>query len=57
MAGGALLANSEIAGGSYVFGICGGDYTVVCKDLDYKFLRPCLGPAVYESRPARTSRA
>jgi len=47
MAGGALLANSEIAGGSYVFGICGGDYTVVCKDLDYKFLRPCLGPAVY----------
>ena len=47
MAGGALLANSEIAGGSYVFGICGGDYTVVCKHLDYKFLRPCLGPAVY----------
>jgi hypothetical protein len=47
MAGGALLANSEIAGGSYVFGICGGDYTVVCKNLDYKFLRPCLGPAVY----------
>jgi hypothetical protein len=47
MAGGALLANSEIAGGSYVFGICGSDYTVVCKHLDYKFLRPCLGPAVY----------
>ena len=47
MAGGALLANSEIAGGSYVFGICGGDYTVVCKHLDYRFLRPCLGPAIY----------
>jgi hypothetical protein len=47
MAGGALLANSEIAGGMYVFGICGGDYTVVCKELNYKFLRPCLGPAVY----------
>jgi hypothetical protein len=47
MAGGALLANSEIAGGSYVFGICGADYTVVCKNLEYKFLRPCLGPAVY----------
>src|SRR5262245_38926878 len=29
MAGGALLANSEIAGGMYVFGVCGGDYTVV----------------------------
>ena len=47
MAGGALLANSEIAGGAYVFGICGSDYTVVCKHLEYKFLRPCLGPAVY----------
>src|SRR5215213_536303 len=47
MAGGALLANSEIAGGAYVFGICGADYTVVCKNLEYRFLRPCLGPAVY----------
>ena len=47
MAGGALLANSEIAGGSYVFGIVGAHFTVVCKHLEYKFLRPCLGPAVY----------
>ena len=47
MAGGALLANSEIAGGSYVFGIVGADYTVVCKHLEYRFLRPCLGPAIY----------
>jgi hypothetical protein len=47
MAGAALLGNSEIAGGMYVFGICGGDYTVVCKQLHYKFLRPCLGPAIY----------
>jgi acyl-coenzyme A thioesterase PaaI-like protein len=47
MAGGALLANSEIAGGTYVFGICGADYTVVCKNLNYTFLRPCMGPAVY----------
>ena len=51
MAGGALLANSEIAGGMYVFGICGGDYTVVCKHLDYKFHRPCFGPAVYRMTP------
>lgn len=50
MAGGALLANSEIAGGMYVFGAVGGDYTVVCKQLDYKFLRPCFGPAVYRMR-------
>ena|SRR5436190_4483714 len=47
MAGGALLANSEIAGGGYVFGLCGADYTVVCKQLNYTFLRPCFGPAVY----------
>ena len=51
MAGGALLANSEIAGGMYVFGIVGGDYTVVCKHLSYKFLRPCFGPAVYRMHP------
>src|ERR1051326_4745389 len=51
MAGGALLANSEIAGGMYVFGICGGDYTVVCKNLNYTFLRPCFGPAVYRMTP------
>jgi acyl-coenzyme A thioesterase PaaI-like protein len=51
MAGGALLANSEIAGGMYVFGICGGDYTVVCKHLEYTFLRPCHGPAVYKMTP------
>jgi hypothetical protein len=48
MAGAALLGNSEIAGGMYVFGLCGADYTVVCKHMEYKFLRPCLGPAVYK---------
>ena len=51
MAGGALLANSEIAGGMYVFGVCGGDYTVVCKHLNYTFLRQCFGPAVYRMTP------
>ncbi|MCC7390233.1 MAG: hypothetical protein IT431_15870 [Phycisphaerales bacterium] len=51
MAGAALLGNSEIAGGSYVFGYCGGDYTVVCKNLEYKFMRPCLGPAIYRIKP------
>jgi hypothetical protein len=51
MAGGALLANSEIAGGMYVFGVCGAQYTVVCKELSYRFLRPCLGPAVYKIHP------
>ena len=51
MAGAALLGNAEIAGGMYVFGVCGGDYTVVCKHLEYKFLRPCWGPAMYRIVP------
>ncbi len=51
MAGGALLGNAEVAGGMYVFSRCGGDYTVVCKELSYKFLRPCFGPAVYRIDP------
>src|SRR4051812_29961302 len=57
MAGGALLANSEIAGGAYVFGICGVDYTVVCKHLEYSFYRPCLGPAVYRMKARENLRA
>ena len=51
MAGAALLANSEVAGGMSIFKECGGDYTVVCKELHYKFRRPCLGPAVYRCEP------
>ena len=42
---------AEIAGGNYIFKVCGGDYTVVCKHLDYRFLRPCLGPAEYQMTP------
>ncbi len=51
MAGASLLANSEIAGGMYIYGRCGGDFTVVCKELTYKFLRPCFGPAIYRVSP------
>ncbi len=51
MAGASLLANSEIAGGMYIYGRCGGDYTVVCKNLTYRFLRPCFGPAIYRITP------
>jgi hypothetical protein len=57
MAGAALLGNAEIAGGMYVFGFCGGDYTVVCKNLEYRFLRPCLGPAVYKIKPLADTQA
>ncbi len=51
MAGASLLANSEIAGGMYLFQTVGKDYTVVCKELTYRFLRPCFGPAVYQVLP------
>jgi len=51
MAGAALLANSEIAAGAYIMGITGGEYTIVCKNLEYKFLRPCYGPALYKIVP------
>lgn len=51
MAGASLLANSEIAGGMYIFARTGGDYTIVCKELGYRFLRPCFGPALYRVTP------
>lgn len=51
MAGAALLANSEIAGGMFIFARTGGDFTLVCKELTYKFLRPCFGPALYRVTP------
>jgi len=47
MAGAALLGNCEVAAGMYLFNACGGEYIVVCKEMHYRFLRPCLGPAVY----------
>lgn len=51
MAGASLLANSEIAGGMYIFRQTDGKYTLVCKELTYKFLRPCFGPALYKVTP------
>ncbi len=48
MAGAALLGNSEVAGGMYLFQCCGSEYMVVCKEMKYRFVRPCHGPAVYE---------
>ena len=47
MAGAVLLGNSEIAGGMYVFKECGRQHRVVCKKVEYRFLRPCVGPALY----------
>ena len=51
MAGAILLGNSEIAGGTYVFKKTKGLYRVVCKKLEYRFLRPCIGPAIYKMTP------
>jgi hypothetical protein len=48
MAGAALLGNSEVAGGMFLFAGLGADYEVVCKKMEYSFLRPCYGPAIYE---------
>jgi hypothetical protein len=47
MAGAALLGNSEVAAGMYLFAECGSDYEVICKRMEYRFMRPCYGPAVY----------
>ena len=38
MAGAALLGNSEVAGGMFLFAELGTDYEVVCKKMEYKFL-------------------
>jgi acyl-coenzyme A thioesterase PaaI-like protein len=51
MAGAALVGNSEVAAGMYIFKHVGNHYTVVCKELHYRFLRPCFGPAVYRVIP------
>ena len=51
MAGAILLGNSEIASGTYVFKKCKGLYRVVCKKLEYRFLLPCIGPAIYKMTP------
>lgn len=47
MAGAALVGNSEVAAGMFLFGELGGEWTIVCKQIQYRFLRPCFGPAIY----------
>ena len=56
MAGAALLGNSEVAAGMFLFKHCGSDYAVVCKNMSYRFLRPCYGPAVYNVKDAEEVR-
>jgi len=47
MSGAALLGNSEVAAGVFLFDNCGSEYEVVCRKFSYKFLRPCYGDANY----------
>ena len=56
MAGAALLGNSEVAAGMFLFKHCGSDYAVVCKNMSYRFLRPCYGPAIYNVKDAEVVR-
>ncbi len=56
MAGAALLGNSEVAAGVFLFNNCGSEYEVVCRKFSYKFLRPCYGPAVYKVKNAQELR-
>ncbi|MBC8203623.1 MAG: hypothetical protein H8E91_07320 [Planctomycetes bacterium] len=56
MAGAALLGNSEVAAGMFLFKHCGSDYAVVCKNMSYRFLRPCYGPAIYNVKDAEEVR-
>ncbi len=56
MAGAALLGNSEVAAGVFLFNICGSEYEVVCRKFSYKFLRPCYGAASYTVKNAEEVR-
>lgn len=47
MAGAVLLANTEVAGGMAIFKLVGEKYTVVCKEMSYKFRLPCKSAATY----------
>ena len=50
VAGGSLLANVEIAAGTYLLQKYGSRAVIVCKEVSYKFLRPCFTHVVYYIR-------
>ena len=52
MAGASLVANSEIAAGLYLMAETSGKWTIVCREMTYRFLRPCFGPAIYHITPS-----
>lgn len=49
MGGAAILANLELAAGAYLFMMTRGDYRLVCKGLDYRFILPSVGAVLYKA--------
>ncbi len=49
MGGGAILGNVELAAGSYLFMMTEGNYRMVCKALDYRFLLPSNDAVMYKA--------
>lgn len=46
--GAAILGNSELAAGCYLFMLTHGEYRMVCTHLDYRFLLPSTDPVIYK---------
>jgi len=49
MAGGAILGNSELAAGSYLFMLSKGEYRMICTNLSYRFLLPSIDAIMYKA--------
>jgi hypothetical protein len=47
-AGAAILGNSELAAGCYLFLRTEGEYRMVCTRLDYRFLLPSTDPVIFK---------
>ncbi|MDR9469166.1 hypothetical protein [Marinospirillum sp.] len=45
--GAAILGNSELAAGAYLFMLTQGEYRMVCTQLDYRFLLPSTDPVIF----------
>lgn len=48
LAGAAILGNSELAAGSYLFMLTRGEYRMVCTRLDYRFLLPSTEAVIFK---------
>ncbi|MGH1471660.1 MAG: hypothetical protein ACRBCS_10735 [Cellvibrionaceae bacterium] len=49
VAGSAILGNSELAAGSYLFMLTKGNYRMICKQLEYKFLLPSTEDIIFKT--------